>query len=79
MLGAGGAAPYKTAWDNATNLLHDIDNATGIRVANLNGDQWIAYGDAQYFIESNRINRLKRSVSFRVNFRRVSLTVTEQY
>ena len=55
-------SPYKTCWDNATNLLHDIDNATGFRVSNLNGDQWVAYGDAQYFIEANRVNRLKRCV-----------------
>ncbi|KAL8733469.1 MAG: hypothetical protein Q9166_002095 [cf. Caloplaca sp. 2 TL-2023] len=46
-------------WDGMTGFMHELDNATGLLVSNLRGDRWIAYGDNQFFIESNRINRLK--------------------
>ena len=52
--------PCRGGWDGMTNILHNMDGATGLRVRNLNGDEWISYGDAQYFLEANRINRLKR-------------------
>lgn len=54
--------PCRGGWDGMTGFLHDLDGTTGLRVHNKRGDQWIAYGDAQYFLEPNRINRLKRLV-----------------
>ena len=53
---------YSSVWDKMTNIIHDSDNAIGIRASNLNGDQWISSGDKQYFAAPNRINRLKRLV-----------------
>lgn len=51
--------PCWGGWDGTTGFLHDMDGATGLRVHNKRGDHWIAYGDAQYFLEPNCINRFK--------------------
>ena len=51
---------YSKVWDGMTNVIHDEVNAHGLLVENQNGEQWIAYGDKQYFSTPNRINRLKR-------------------
>ncbi|KAL8786295.1 MAG: hypothetical protein Q9213_002890 [Squamulea squamosa] len=47
------------SWDSMTGYMHECDNATGLRVRNLKGESWIAYGDSEYFLEANRINRLR--------------------
>lgn len=43
--------------------MHDDDCATGLLVRNEKGDQWIAYGDKQFFEPKNAVNRAKAFVS----------------
>jgi hypothetical protein len=41
-----------------SNVLHDLDNQFGVRVANARGDTpWIAYGDERFFTPENADNR----------------------
>jgi hypothetical protein len=37
--------------------MHDEDNYNGLWVTNDRGDQWVAYGDARYRDDVNRVNR----------------------
>lgn len=43
--------------------MHDDDCATGLLVRNEKGDQWIAYGDKQFFEPKNAVNRARAFVS----------------
>jgi hypothetical protein len=45
--------------DEMSHLMHDIDSVVGLRCRNLNGDEWIGYGDKQFFSGHNRINRAR--------------------
>jgi hypothetical protein len=42
--------------------MHDDDCATGVLVRNENGDEWIEYGDKQFFEAKNAVNRARASV-----------------
>ncbi|KAJ9299455.1 hypothetical protein DTO271G3_3077 [Paecilomyces variotii] len=46
-------------WDYQGRYMHDDDCATGLLVRNKNGDQWIAYGDKQFFEPKNAVNRAR--------------------
>ncbi len=37
--------------------MHDQDNATGLRVHNSQGKEWVAYGDQHYFDAADKTNR----------------------
>ena len=36
--------------------MHDEDNKYGLRVTNMRGDKWIAYGDGRLLHEESRDN-----------------------
>ncbi|KAK8061152.1 hypothetical protein PG997_015373 [Apiospora hydei] len=46
-------------WDVQNRFMHDDDSATGIMVRNKNGDQWIEYGDKQFFEPQACVNRAR--------------------
>jgi hypothetical protein len=39
--------------------MHGEDSTNGLKVSNLNGDQWMAFGDSYYFDSKNEANRLR--------------------
>ncbi|MCJ1445093.1 MAG: hypothetical protein MMC23_005598 [Stictis urceolatum] len=43
--------------DDQCRYMHDDDSATGVLVSNVNGQEWIAYGDKQFFLPHNALNR----------------------
>ncbi|KAL1860897.1 hypothetical protein Plec18170_001411 [Paecilomyces lecythidis] len=66
MAGAGlqqwdklGGKPEVPIWDYQGRYMHDDDCATGLLVRNRQGDQWIAYGDKQFFEPKNAVNRAR--------------------
>ena len=72
--------PNKGGWDGSSGILHELDNATGLRAENKRGEQWICYGDATFFIEPNRVNRLKRfAICLGLPFYPSKLTLGNQY
>ncbi|KAJ5972115.1 uncharacterized protein N7479_002033 [Penicillium vulpinum] len=54
-----GGKPEVPIWDYQGRYMHDDDCATGLLVRNGNGDQWIAYGDKQFFEPKNAVNRAR--------------------
>ncbi|RDW72772.1 uncharacterized protein DSM5745_07944 [Aspergillus mulundensis] len=52
-------APEIPIWDIQQRYMHDDDCATGLLVKSRNGDEWIAYGDKQYFESKNAVNRAR--------------------
>lgn len=34
-------------------VMHNDDNATGVLCANQDGEQWLAFGDKEYFMPQN--------------------------
>ncbi|KAJ5203822.1 uncharacterized protein N7498_004701 [Penicillium cinerascens] len=66
MAGAGvmqwdklGGKPEVPIWDYQQRYMHDDDCATGLLVRNGKGEQWIAYGDKQFFEPKNAVNRAR--------------------
>ncbi|KDN71570.1 hypothetical protein CSUB01_12117 [Colletotrichum sublineola] len=58
-------------WDMQSRYMHDDDSATGIMVCNAKGDQWIEYGDKQFFEPQAIVNRARCMECLRVSAREV--------
>ncbi|KAI8243863.1 hypothetical protein K4K55_006983 [Colletotrichum sp. SAR 10_96] len=55
----GTKSKMTTAGKRFDNAMHDDDSATGILVQNRKGDQWIEYGDKQFFEPQAAVNRAR--------------------